>query len=1423
MSLSIGELVAYLRVDMGTSSRDIAGAQRSLDLTATSAKKMGESVAQGETKLRATGKAADSLTASSGKLRAAQLSALAAQERYNTVLGDGEASTARLASAEATLIRARERVAALKPVTPPDPTLVEKFSTQAASAVETAAKFGLMLGGFELAMQGVEYAKSGAELTTALNGVAAASHASDAEMAQARQTAIGLGKDLTVPKATAVDAAAAMEDLVKAGVSLDRAMVAARPALLLAAAANVTTADSARVLGDTLDDFHLKADQAAHVANVLAAGANDAGGGLMDLFDGLKYAGPTARNVGLDITTTTAALVELAKSGMQGSLGGTALMNMLTRLNPTAKTAKAALADLGVSAFNAKGQFVGLPQVIDQLHAAQQRLNPQQFGQAVQTAFGTRAKNAVMNFATNGEAGFEQFYKAMQAGDVQAYADKMNRGLAAGGAQLRKEVTAWAVDIYGTAEPALTDAVFWIGDKLPAALATAQHTFGPLEHEISDVMVPALHGAVDVVSLLVTGLGDAGHLMDGQRSIVTGLGTAVLGMWAAYKGYQVAKGAVSAVSSALDTIRLKALYARDSLSGIGSAEPMISGSTLALGALGVALGIAAYAWEKHSESVAASRQEVSDFTSAIEQDNGALGANTRAVAENALQKDGAYDAANKLGIGLKTLTDAALGNAAAQALVNERLNDFPDSTAATIKASGLSASAFEDQYLAAGKVSDAIGGTNAKLASGVQAARNKAAADGTATSTTDALTAAQAALSTAMTYTVDASGNLVEGQAAVGSTVNDTTQEMVQQKTAAELLKDALDTLNGTNLSLETTTNAFLDSLDQVGSTVQANAKAFNDSGTAMSQNTAEGRRNREELVNVIQAAKDQAQATADSVAAQSDMTAGLQAGNAQLKANEDRIRAAAAAAGMSTTAVDALIRSIGQLATIKAAPTVTVNTAHASQQLIDFTRQIESISGHQYQVVMNVRANGAATGSVTPIHRATGGLVDGPGTTTSDSILTRLSRREFVVKAAAAATHLPLLEAINAGIPGYASGGLVAGGRNARVSVAPLPSRSSGGSSGGSAAEKRAAAAMKALQSAEESLRFSATYSDLPKLVAAITGTASSINSAMTKLINDVHAAALKGLGNGALVTLLSSENRKLQQYANERAGIAAKMKTADQALASEKAAEAAESAKVSDKIVGEFDLGSAGVNTNGFAASSSPQSIIDALTKQKTADQAFAAGLIKLRAKGVSADIIEQFGEDGAAAAGANVSALQGASAAQIKTIDQLYSATKGAAAVAGGVVSRSMYQSGVDTISGYIKGLASQDAAVKAAASHMASLVDSQVRKDLGIHSPSTVAFGLGDNTSGGFVNGVLSNVGKVKSAASTIAATAATNMSITSPGVAVRLPSIKPSAMVDNRSVDKAAPVVNKFYITQLPNEDGAQLATRVGLYVAARSA
>ncbi|NSL20569.1 tape measure protein [Agrobacterium tumefaciens] len=76
----------------------------------------------------------------------------------------------------------------------------------------------------------------------------------------------------------------------------------------------------------------------------------------------------------------------------------------------------------------------------------------------------------------------------------------------------------------------------------------------------------------------------------------------------------------------------------------------------------------------------------------------------------------------------------------------------------------------------------------------------------------------------------------------------------------------------------------------------------------------------------------------------------------------------------------------------------------------------------------------------------AGGGKLSGPGTGTSDSMLVRASKGEYIVNAKATKAHLALLEAINGGkLPAFATGGLLGGGIAPKApslpSVSNLPS----------------------------------------------------------------------------------------------------------------------------------------------------------------------------------------------------------------------------------------------------------------------------------------------------------------------------------------------------------------------------------------------
>uniref|UniRef100_UPI000CD50FA9 hypothetical protein n=1 Tax=Streptomyces sp. SM1 TaxID=402229 RepID=UPI000CD50FA9 len=139
------------------------------------------------------------------------------------------------------------------------------------------------------------------------------------------------------------------------------------------------------------------------------------------------------------------------------------------------------------------------------------------------------------------------------------------------------------------------------------------------------------------------------------------------------------------------------------------------------------------------------------------------------------------------------------------------------------------------------------------------------------------------------------------------------------------------------------------------------------------------------------------------------------------------------------TTANGQAIGSIGAVSTAlnrldgKTARTYTTHTVRTINEIINNSKTYRSV----HDIVG--ATGGLYTGSNFK-HRgyATGGLVDGPGTETSDSVYAPwLSKNEFVVNARRTRQHLPLLRAINEGRLEAGSTRSAAGGMGSMGSVA--------------------------------------------------------------------------------------------------------------------------------------------------------------------------------------------------------------------------------------------------------------------------------------------------------------------------------------------------------------------------------------------------
>ena len=181
--------------------------------------------------------------------------------------------------------------------------------------------------------------------------VKAISNASTKEFQMMRKEAARLGE---TTKYSARQAAAALENLTRNGLSASKATKALSKVLELAGANAIELAEAADIVTNTMNMFELSVEELGRVNDVLSKTTASSATNLTDLYEALKYAAPTANLFGINIEEVNAALGVLANQGIKGSQAGTALRNVLNSLvKPSAEAAKI-LASLGIDEVSIK-------------------------------------------------------------------------------------------------------------------------------------------------------------------------------------------------------------------------------------------------------------------------------------------------------------------------------------------------------------------------------------------------------------------------------------------------------------------------------------------------------------------------------------------------------------------------------------------------------------------------------------------------------------------------------------------------------------------------------------------------------------------------------------------------------------------------------------------------------------------------------------------------------------------------------------------------------------------------------------------------------------------------------------------------------------------------------------------------------------
>lgn len=299
----------------------------------------------------------------------------------------------------------------------------EKTSTtmEASGGKTKLLTAGIAAAGIAATALGVAAVRMAADFDAGMSTVQANTGASADEMSLLRQAAIDAGAS-TVYSAT--DAADAINELGKAGMSTSDILSGGLTgALDLAASDGMEVAEAAELMSSAMAQFNLTGADATRIADALAAGAGKAQGSARDLGYALQQSGMVANSFGIGMEETVGTLTSFANAGMTGSDAGTSLKSMLIALaNPT-KKAQSLMDELGISAYDAQGNFIGLKALAGQLQTQMSGLTQAQRNQALATIFGSdaiRAANVLYNEGADGIADWtekvsDSGYAAQQA------------------------------------------------------------------------------------------------------------------------------------------------------------------------------------------------------------------------------------------------------------------------------------------------------------------------------------------------------------------------------------------------------------------------------------------------------------------------------------------------------------------------------------------------------------------------------------------------------------------------------------------------------------------------------------------------------------------------------------------------------------------------------------------------------------------------------------------------------------------------------------------------------------------------------------------------------------------------------------------------------------------------------------------------
>ena len=272
---------------------------------------------------------------------------------------------------------------------------LKKYTEAVAAAGVAIGSFATSKGmSFEASMSKVEaYSKASAEDLEKLSAAAKEMGASTSK--------------------TAAEAADALGFLALNGYKTEEMLSSLKPIVKASEAGGMSLATVADAVANSLTSYGKGAEDAEEFLNVLTATQNNSATSMEQLLTTYRDLSGTFKMLDVDFNESATLLGLVANRGLKGAEAGTALNSVMLRLLGTNKNSATALKSIGVSAWDAEGNFKGLTNTLREVSAKMKDM--------------TTEEKTLFEKEVSGVMRFQEFNKLLDAAnDLENYEELYN-------------------------------------------------------------------------------------------------------------------------------------------------------------------------------------------------------------------------------------------------------------------------------------------------------------------------------------------------------------------------------------------------------------------------------------------------------------------------------------------------------------------------------------------------------------------------------------------------------------------------------------------------------------------------------------------------------------------------------------------------------------------------------------------------------------------------------------------------------------------------------------------------------------------------------------------------------------------------------------------------------------------------------------